>query len=247
MSNLNEGLRQDDLQYLVSNYISVDQYTSKLDDDNITVAFFCNEKEAAEDLLDFLEKIYYIELRDIEISDSLTEDNKYILFVEFERNLNFPKILLDMLDSVNNITHNKDWKFKTFNMEDKMDATIDNLNQYVRLSKYRETFGDIKDDKNEESEESSEKNTKKSSDKEETNESFSPIILNDRGWKRNYRIKGYITEEKLNECILKSSSLNTRDNYEISLFEQRFPDYQVISTDENVFLIKGEKILMLGE
>ena len=70
-----------DLKYLVSNYISIDQYTSKLDDDNITVAFFCNEKEVAEDLRDFIEKIYYIEIRDIEISDSLTEDNKYILFL----------------------------------------------------------------------------------------------------------------------------------------------------------------------
>ena len=77
---VNEGLRIKDLQYLVSNYVSIDQYTSKLDDDNITIAFFCNEKEVAEDLRDFIEKIYYIEIRDIEISDSLTDDNKFILF-----------------------------------------------------------------------------------------------------------------------------------------------------------------------
>ena len=43
--NLNEGLRINDLKYLVSNYISIDQYTSKLDDDNITVAFFVMKKK----------------------------------------------------------------------------------------------------------------------------------------------------------------------------------------------------------
>ena len=89
---LTEGLREKDLQWMVSNYVSIDQYTSKLDDDNITVAFFINERDAAEDLRDFIEKVYYIEIRDIEISNSLTDDNKYILFVEFERNINFPKI-----------------------------------------------------------------------------------------------------------------------------------------------------------
>lgn len=57
-----EGLRPNDLKYLVSNYISVDQYTSKLDDDNITVAFFCNEKEVAEDLRDYIEKYIILKL-----------------------------------------------------------------------------------------------------------------------------------------------------------------------------------------
>ena len=153
---ITEGLRINDLQYLVSNYVSIDQYTSKLDDDNITVAFFCNEKEVAEDLRDFIEKIYYIEIRDIEISDSLTDDNKFILFVEFERNINFPKMLLDMVDSINHLTSNKDWKFKTFGMKDKDDLTLENLKANVRLSKYRDSVNEeetLKDMKEEQSEE----------------------------------------------------------------------------------------------
>ena len=55
---LTEGLREKDLQWMVSNYVSIDQYTSKLDDDNITVAFFINERDAADDLRDFIEKGY---------------------------------------------------------------------------------------------------------------------------------------------------------------------------------------------
>ena len=221
--NLNEGLRINDLKYLVSNYISIDQYTSKLDDDNITVAFFCNEKEVAEDLRDFIEKIYYIEIRDIEISDSLTEDNKYILFVEFERNITFPKLLMDMIDSINNLTDNKDWKFKTFGMHDKATLSLDNIQKYVRLAKLRNSSVEDMNDEN--------LNNK---DK-------------DHGWKRQYIPERYISKEELNKFINESNSLNNKDYSEIYLIESAFPGYQVITTDTNVFLIKKDKILMLRE
>ena len=82
---LNENLRQNDLKYCISNFISVDEYVSKIDNDNITVAFFCNDDEIASELKDFIEKAFFIEIRDIEIADTITEDNKYILFVEFKR------------------------------------------------------------------------------------------------------------------------------------------------------------------
>lgn len=233
---ITEGLRINDLQYLVSNYVSIDQYTSKLDDDNITVAFFCNEKEVAEDLRDFIEKIYYIEIRDIEISDSLTDDNKFILFVEFERNINFPKMLLDMVDSINHLTSNKDWKFKTFGMQDKDDLTLENLKANVRLSKYRdavneeETLKDMKEEKKE----------------EEVKESFEPFIINDRGWKRQYIPERFISQEELDNFILESDTLNSRDSRELYLIECSYPEYEVLTTDTNVFLIKDGKILMLS-
>lgn len=234
MNNIiKEGLRPNDLKYLVSNYISIDQYTSKLDDDNITVAFFCNEKEVAEDLRDFIEKIYYIEIRDIEISDSLTEDNKYILFVEFERNITFPKLLMDMIDSINNVSNNDNWKFKTFGMNDKADLSLDNLNEYVRLTKLRNAMIDADN-------EISEK-------KEIKKESFMPFTINNHGWKRQYIPEKYINEDELNKLISESNTINSRDDSEIYLIENAFPNYQVITTDSNVFLIKKDKILMLRE
>lgn len=237
---VNEGLRINDLQYLVSNYVSIDQYTSKLDDDNITIAFFCNEKEVAEDLRDFIEKIYYIEIRDIEISDSLTDDNKFILFVEFERNINFPKMVMDMIDSVNKVTGNKDWKFKTFGMNDKEELTIENLKANVRLSKYRDSVNEeetLKDMKEEEKEEAK---------KEKVKESFQPFVINDRGWKRQYIPEGYITQEEFDNYISESETLNSRDTREIYLIECSYPEYEVVTTDTNVFLIKDNKILMFS-
>lgn len=233
-----EGLRQNDLKYLVSNYISIDQYTSKLDDDNITVAFFCNEKEVAEDLRDFIEKVYYIEIRDIEISDSLTDDNKFILFVEFERNINFPKILMDMIDSVNKVSGNKEWKFKTFGMTDKEDLNSETLKANVRLSKYRNSVNEeetLKDKKEEEKE-----------DKKIQKESLQPMIVDDMGWKRKYLPEGYITQDELDEYIAESETLNSRDSREIFLIESSYPGYEVITTDTNVFLVKDGKILMFS-
>ena len=109
---LYEDLRENDLANLISSYISIDEYTSKIDEDNITVALFVNELDAAEELEDFIEKYYYIEIRDIEISDSLTDDNKYIIFVEVERNDNFPKMILDMIDTINFVADNKDGIFQ---------------------------------------------------------------------------------------------------------------------------------------
>lgn len=228
MTQINEGLRPNDLQYLVSNYISVDQYTSKLDNDNITVAFFCNELEVANDLKDFIEKNFYIEIKDIEIADSLTEDNKYILFVELERNINFPKILLNVIDSINNITANKDWSFKTFNMNNKAELSLENINQYVRLSKLRN--GDLTIENNE----------------KKVEESFKPIVINDHGWKRTYFIKGYVSQNEMERMIAESNTINSRDDSEIYLLENMYPNCQIISTDANIFIINGSKILMLG-
>ena len=133
---LAESLRQNDLEYLISPYVSVDQYTSKLSEDNITIALFCNEREVASDLLDFLEKMYFVEIRDIEISDSLTEDNKYILYVEFDRNQQFPKILVDVIDSINFLINKEigDWKFVSFNMAKKLPVSVEAIQRYVRLT-----------------------------------------------------------------------------------------------------------------
>lgn len=233
---LTEGLREKDLEYLVSNYVSIDQYTSKLDDDNITVAFFINEKDAAEDLRDFIEKVFYIEIRDIEISDSLTDDNKYILFVEFERNINFPKILLDMISSVTNVTNNKDWKFKTFGMNDKADLTIENIKNNVRLSKIRSNIN------NDEEELKSKEKSIENTENKKVEESFK-ININDRGWKRTYLPEGYVSQEEFNKLINESETLNSRDPSELYLIENQYPEYEVITTDANVFLIKGDKIL----
>lgn len=224
-----EDLREKDLANLISSYVSVDEYTSKIDEDNITVAFFVNELDAAEELEDFIEKFYYIEIRDIEISDSLTDDNKYIIFVELERNDSFPKIFLDMIDTINYVADNKDWNFSTYQMNKPVELSLINIRKYVRLSKLRDTANV----------------DEKENNQEEVQESYQPFLVNDNGWIRKYTPKRYITEDELEKIIESSETLNSRDDGEVSLLENAFPGYEVITTDKNVFLIKHNKILMM--
>lgn len=224
-----EDLREKDLANLISSYVSVDEYTSKIDEDNITVAFFVNELDAAEELEDFIEKFYYIEIRDIEISDSLTDDNKYIIFVELERNDSFPKIFLDMIDTINYVADNKDWNFSTYQMNKPVELSLANIRKYVRLSKLRDTANV----------------DEKENSQEEVQESYQPFLVNDNGWIRKYTPKRYITEDELEKIIESSETLNSRDDGEVSLLENAFPGYEVITTDKNVFLIKHNKILMM--
>lgn len=224
-----EDLREKDLANLISSYVSVDEYTSKIDEDNITVAFFVNELDAAEELEDFIEKFYYIEIRDIEISDSLTDDNKYIIFVELERNDSFPKIFLDMIDTINYVADNKDWNFSTYQMNKPVELSLANIRKYVRLSKLRDT-ANVEEKEN---------------NQEEVQESYQPFLVNDNGWIRKYIPKRYITEDELEKIIESSETLNSRDDGEVSLLENAFPGYEVITTDNNVFLIKHNKILMM--
>ena len=224
---INESLKQNDLEHLVSNYISIDEYSSKLDDDNITIAIYVNQLDVANELKDLIEKTYFIEIRDIEISETMTIDNKYILFIEFDRDELFPKVLLDILDTIYYATNNKKWFFKTIGLEEHIEVTEENIIEHIRLTK-------LEDGENNESE-----------DSQEVKESYEPIYIDDNGWKRQYIPQGYISQEKMNHLINESETINERDDYELYLLESTFYGSEIITTDKNVFVINGDKILML--
>lgn len=223
-----EDLRMGDLQYLVSNEISIDQYTSKIDDDNITVAFYVNEMDAAEELKDFIEKYYFMEIRDIEISDSMTENNQYILFVEFERNEVFVDTIIDMVDSLQKITNQKDWYFISFDKK-KGKLTSDNLKKSIRLSKLRETNN----------------SQQELNDKSSVSETLNPIVINKDGYNITFNPIKYISKKELEKYIAESSTINKRNDYDITLLENMYPMYEILTTDNNIFLISDDSILMM--
>lgn len=224
-TKLDETLRQNDLEHLVSPYVSVDQYTSKISEDNITIAFFCSEREVAADLSDFLEKMYFVEIRDIEISDSLTEDNKYILYVEFDRNQQFPKILIDVLDSINLLINKKveDWDFVSFNMDKKMQVSIENLKKNVRLSPLTvDVKIKHKDDIKKESVEYRKDNIK-----------------------RTYIDEGYVSTKEF-EKVLEESEFDNGINLEREVLEYNFPTSEIFTTDTHAYIVTNGKIKKLG-
>lgn len=224
-TKLDETLRQNDLEHLVSPYVSVDQYTSKISEDNVTIAFFCAEREVAADLLDFLEKMYFVEIRDIEISDSLTEDNKYILYVEFDRNPQFPKILIDVLDSINLLINKKieDWDFVSFNMKKKMQVSVENIKKNVRLTPLTSTTNI-----------DNAKTIKKES-----------IEYSKDNIKRTYIDEGFITTKEFDN-VLEESEFDNGINLEREVLEYNFPSSEVLITETHAYIITNNKIKKLG-
>ena len=100
---INEGLRTGDLIDLVNNTLSIDEYFSKIDNKNIVVAFYLYDKDPALDLMQFIDKSE-ISILDADISTAPDPDGSYIVFVEFERTTEFPKRLINLLDSIKVLT-----------------------------------------------------------------------------------------------------------------------------------------------
>ena len=222
---IKEGLRENDLVFSVIPYVSIDQYTSKINSDNITIAFFCSEKKVAEDLIDFIEKMYFVELVDIELGETITDDGKFIVYVEFERNLEFTKLLMDMIDSINYLIDKKvtDWKFQTFGMEDYLPVTEENITEKVRLT------SEVEDKK--------EKKDKKKKVKE-------TIEFSKNNLTRTYLDEGVITKEELDKYLSECELLN-ENSLDKEILEYNLPDYQVITADDKIFVISDD-IRMLG-
>lgn len=131
---VNEGARAGDLEYLVSQFVSIDQYSTKIASDNIVVSFFVKDKEPAHDLEEFISKNYFDAIVDIEISQSKTINGDYQIFIEFKRTPAFPARLMNVLNGVQLLSNNDKWVFKTLNLKDTKDLTEANIKKYVRLT-----------------------------------------------------------------------------------------------------------------
>lgn len=104
-SDLTEGLESLDLENLVSADVTIDEYKSKMGDDESTVvlAFKVASKLPAQDLMSFIEKSYDWIL-DADVSSGELDDGSYLVFVEFERNSQIPKNLINMFTDLVNLT-----------------------------------------------------------------------------------------------------------------------------------------------
>src|SRR4051812_17266068 len=106
---LTESLRAGDLDDLVSDVFTVDQYKSKMgeDKDIVVLGFHVREKFPATDLMEFIEKGYSFIL-DADMSPGEENDGKYQVFVEMERTTSLPKQLKELLSGVGQLCNCKD-------------------------------------------------------------------------------------------------------------------------------------------
>jgi hypothetical protein len=129
---LNEGLRAKDLKEFVSNLFTVDQYQSKMgeDQDIVVIGFKVFEKHPAMDLVEFIETGYPFIL-DADMSSGEEHDGHYQVFVEIERTDQLPGQLQDLMRGIGYLTDHKDWRFRyqknSKSIEFSHDAVVENI------------------------------------------------------------------------------------------------------------------------
>ena len=132
---ITEGLRKGDLNHLILPLISVDEFSSKIDDRTvIVVAFYSFEEDPAHDLSNFIERSPQ-NILDTDVSPAPTKEGYYVTFVEIKRDQEFVRKLVNIVQEVSQLTDVKQWQFTSQKLDKgKVVAlTVDNLKKYVDL------------------------------------------------------------------------------------------------------------------
>ena len=109
------GLRIGDLKNCVDHIFEIDSFKSKMgaDKDIVTLSFSVNEKHAADDLMNFIEKGYEFVL-DADSTAGEQSDGTYKVFVELERNRHISDHILEIADGVGKLSALDKFKFRYY-------------------------------------------------------------------------------------------------------------------------------------
>lgn len=150
--NLNEGLGYKDLVKMVKPRIHIDEFSSKMgDDDKLSViSFLVKSHAAANDLVNWFESGYEFVL-DADRSPGEIKSNRFIVYVELRRRMNLPERILELLDDLSTLTEfsPSDWTVKYGDQE--MSFSEEAIEMMVPLSpkEYREktqtSLNDVRD------------------------------------------------------------------------------------------------------
>lgn len=106
-----EGMWANDLEDLLQPLVSIDEYESKVDDEAISVAFFINDKDAADDLSRFLQKSS-VPLLDSDVSAAPDQRGYYLVFCELAQNDRFVENLCSICEEVGQLGGIDNWQMK---------------------------------------------------------------------------------------------------------------------------------------
>ena len=142
-----ESLGYKDLEGLLKPTIHVDEFSSKMgdDDDIIVISFFVRDQQAAKDLMNWFEKGYDFVL-DADRSPGEIKPNRYLVYVEIRRRSTAGAQVEELLKDLNTLTEfgENDWTMHY--KGDDVPFTRDEFDKLVPLSPkaYRErTDGEL--------------------------------------------------------------------------------------------------------
>lgn len=132
----NEELLAGDLKMLVDNIFEIDSYASKMgsDKDIVVVSFTVEQKEPAEDLVNFCERGYEFIL-DADSTPGELNDGKYKVFVEMERTRYVPEQIMELLDGVGKLSNIDNFKFRYYKSFQSQPVSLDSLTETIPVSK----------------------------------------------------------------------------------------------------------------
>ena len=139
--NLNEGLGYKDLEKMMKPKIHIDEFASKMgDDDKISVvSFLVKSQSAAEDLVNWFETGYDF-VMDADRSPGQIKHNRFIVYVEMKRRSRRPQKIEELLDDLETLTEfdTSDWTVVYGDQE--VPFSVENIKDLVPLSprEYRE-------------------------------------------------------------------------------------------------------------
>jgi hypothetical protein len=112
-SQLNEGLRPNDLKEMISSIFEVDAYRSKMGEDRdvVVLSFTAADRNPAKDLMEFIEKGYSFVL-DADVSSGENKNGEYYVFVELARNEKLAEHIKELTYGINRLTGIDEFKFK---------------------------------------------------------------------------------------------------------------------------------------
>jgi hypothetical protein len=136
MPQLNEDLKANDLYNLVDNIFEVDTYGSKMgsDKDIVVLSFTVEDKEPADDLVNFIERGYDFVL-DADATPGELADGSYKVFVELERNHRVAEQIIEMLDGVGKLTGIDNFKFRYYKNFESVPVDVASLTETIPTSK----------------------------------------------------------------------------------------------------------------
>lgn len=150
-----EGLEYGDLEGIMKPTIHVDEFSSKMGDDEdiIVVSFFVRDKQAARDLVAWFEKGYDFVL-DADRSPGEIKPNRYLVYVEIRRRSSAPDNIELLLDDLGTLTEfnsdewevhydGKTWPWSPDRFRSTVPLTPDaySRNQEQDLNEWREAAG----------------------------------------------------------------------------------------------------------
>jgi hypothetical protein len=146
MTRLFEGLEYGDLKRLVHSELHIDEFKSKLGDDQdvCVISFKVAGKEPAQDLVNFIEKGYDWVI-DADVSSGEMDDGDYIVFIEGDRDKHIAGRIIEMLNDIMNTTEQKpsEWRVRYYKSHDDHELSLESLQALIPSSpeEYQQKFG----------------------------------------------------------------------------------------------------------